>query len=57
MQFPQKIKNIITEAQTDKLYGNLIAQLNKVFQLSNLNDHIDEETSPKQLVEIIGNPF
>jgi hypothetical protein len=55
MLFPQKIKNIITEANTEKLYHNLIVQLNKDFQLSNLNEHIEEETSPEQLVEIIGN--
>lgn len=55
MLFPKKIEKIITEATHEKLYYNLIAQLNKDFQLSNLNEHIEKETAPIQLVEIIGN--
>ncbi|WP_456376962.1 hypothetical protein [Lutibacter sp.] len=47
----QNALELLTKIETENLYENLILQLNKDFQLSNLNEKFELEITPIQLEE------
>ncbi|WCO01937.1 hypothetical protein [Psychroserpens ponticola] len=49
MQLPQTFENLISEAESLKLYQKLIQQINKDFLLSNIDLDFDENILPSSL--------
>lgn len=49
MQLPQTFENLISEAESLKLYHKLIQQINKDFLLSNIDLDFDENILPSSL--------
>ena len=49
----QNTLELLTEVNIENLYQNLILQINKDFQLSNLNETIELSSTPVQLKETL----